>query len=129
MTIPVFKRGAIFMIVFITTVFHTLGRIIENCGPVETIFGQKSGPAMATENGFDRTTIFDYSAENVIKFSRGRSPEPPSRREKECPLSCSPPTPANGTRKTYLMFHGRTTFQKPTTALQNRSGLHIPMKS
>ena len=43
-------------------------------------------------------------------------PEPPLR-EGECPLSCSPPTRAFGTRKTSLIFHGRTTFQKPMTAL------------
>ena len=67
MTIPVFNIGVSFTIVFITTVFHTLGqihlalsligpphfkkvekgRIIEICGPAETIFGPKRGPAMA----------------------------------------------------------------------------------
>ena len=50
------------------------------------------------------------------KFSRGRSPEPPLR-EGECPLVCSPPTRAFGTRKMSLILHGRTTFQKPTTAM------------
>ena len=33
------------------------------------------------------------------------------------PFSCSPPFRAFGTRKTSLIFHGRTTFRKPTTAL------------
>ena len=56
-----------------------------------------------------------------IKFSRGRSPEP-RLREGECPLSCSPPTRAFGTRKTSLIFYGRTTFQKPTTALARNIG-------
>ena len=49
-----------------------------------------------------------------IKFSRGSSPEPPYERgntpSRALPL-------AFGTRKTSLMFYGRTTFQKPTTAL------------
>ena len=65
------------MIVFITTVFHTLGkidrvrshlkksrtgyhifgRIIENYGPAETIFGQKSGPAMAGPAGPPPTAL------------------------------------------------------------------------
>ena len=52
-----------------------------------------------------------------VKFSRGRSPEPPLR-EGKCPLSCSPPTRTFVTRKKSLIFHGRTTFQKPTTALE-----------
>ena len=32
-------------------------------------------------------------------------------------MGCSPPTCAFDTRKTYLMFHGWTTFQKLMTAL------------
>ena len=62
---------------FLTTVFHTLGkinrirlhfkksrtgyhifgRILENCGPAETIFGQKSGPAMAGPAGPPTTAL------------------------------------------------------------------------
>ena len=64
------------MIVFITTVFHTLGQIdqvrlvsigpshfkkVESantfCGPAETIFGQKSGPAMAGSAGPPPTAL------------------------------------------------------------------------
>ena len=81
------------MIVFITTVFHTLGqidqvrlininwaitlqkhifgRIFENCGLAETIFGQKSGPAMAGPAG-PPTTALSTRNKHVMKFKTSR---------------------------------------------------------
>ena len=50
------------------------------------------------------------------KIFSGEIPQTPLTRG-GCPLSCSPPTRAFGTRKKSLIFQGRTTFQKPTTAL------------
>ena len=68
------------MIVIFMTVFHTLGkitlqksrtgyhifgRIIKNCGPAETIFGQKSGPAMAGP-----TTALAKDMDGSLKYQR-----------------------------------------------------------
>ena len=36
---------------------HVFGRIIENCGPAKTIFGQNSGPAMAGPAGQPTTAL------------------------------------------------------------------------
>ena len=51
------------------------------------------------------------------KIFSGEIPRTPLTRGEVPPLVLSP-TRAFGTRKTSLIFHGRTTFQKTTTALQ-----------
>ena len=53
------------------------------------------------------------------KIFSGEIPPTPLTRGGRPPPG-SPPTRAFGTRKTSLIFPGRTTFQKPTTALRRR---------
>ena len=86
--------------------------------PIKSAALQGQKLSQSALNPSERTT-------GNINVSRGRSPEPPLR-EGECPFSCFPPTCAFGTRKTSLIFHGRTTFQKPTTALV-RSKISEPL--
>ena len=53
-----------------------------------------------------------------IKFSRGRSPEPPLQEGVMPPFVLSP---YSCLRHSLMSFHGRTTFQKSTTALLLKS--------
>ena len=63
--------------------------------------------------------IYLYRHLKFKNFIGGDPPNPPYERGSN-PLSCSPPARDFGPRGTPTAFNGRTTFQKPTTALHSR---------
>ena len=80
-------------------------------------------PNFTSKNGLKMYKNRFYRHVKFKNFLGRLPPNPPYERGYD-PLSCSPPPPrAFGPRGTSTAFNGRTTFQKPTTALKLRERL------